>query len=289
MSETNGIGIGQQVPAPAASGLHQAIAGAAARTGTDFDYLFAQAKIESGLNPTARATTSSASGLYQFIDSTWLSTLRTHGGEHGYGAYASAIGMNGDTPFVADPAMRGRIMALRMDPQASALMAGELANDNRAALMPVLGRQPDHAELYLAHFLGAKGAGQFLSTLQSNPSASAAGLLPKAAGANRAIFYNAQGGPRSVGEVMQVIRGKVSGAMQGGAMPQGYGFTAAQAHYTNSFTPAQQAPAAPAMPAAGRLPSMAETLRSSFALGEPNSTAGRHVQNAYAKLEAFGL
>jgi hypothetical protein len=58
-------------------------------------------------------------------------------------------------------------------------MAGELANDNRAALQTVLGRDPDHAELYLAHFLGADGATRFLTGLGANPDASAAALLPR--------------------------------------------------------------------------------------------------------------
>ena len=43
-----------------------AIARAATRTGVDFDYLLAQARLESGLDPSAKAQTSSATGLYQF-------------------------------------------------------------------------------------------------------------------------------------------------------------------------------------------------------------------------------
>ncbi len=55
------------------------------RTGVDFSYLLAQARIESGLDPSAQARTSSASGLFQFIDQTWLSTLDRHGEALGYG------------------------------------------------------------------------------------------------------------------------------------------------------------------------------------------------------------
>jgi hypothetical protein len=86
--------------------------------------------------------------------------------------------------------LRTQLLALRNDPRLSALMAGELANDNRAALQTVLGRDPDNAELYLAHFLGADGATRFLTGLGVNPDASAAALLPKAAAANRPIFYD---------------------------------------------------------------------------------------------------
>ena len=74
-------------------------------------------------------------------------------------------------------------------PAASALMAAELANDNRASLTATLGREPDAAELYVAHFLGAEGAGRFLTALAADPGQSAAALLPKPAAANRTVFF----------------------------------------------------------------------------------------------------
>ena len=186
-----------------------AIARAAERTGVDFDYLLAQARIESSLNPHARAGTSSAAGLYQFTKSTWLQTLDKHGAAHGLDWTGAAI----DGGRVRDPAMRAQIMALRYDAGASALMAAELAGDNKDALTPILGREPDAAELYLAHFLGSGGAGQFLAALRSDPGQSAASLMPKAAAANRGIFFERSGAPRSVAEVMDLMRGKVAGAM----------------------------------------------------------------------------
>ncbi|HMO67525.1 MAG TPA: lytic transglycosylase domain-containing protein, partial [Novosphingobium sp.] len=211
----------ETLPIGAAASGHQvraAIARAASRTGVDFDYLLAQAKIESSLDPSARARTSSAAGLYQFTQGTWLRTLERHGAAHGIDWADAAI----DNGRVVDPALRSQIMALRHDPDMAALMAGELANDNRAALTGVLGREPDAAELYLAHFLGAAGAGQFLSALESNPGMSAASLMPRAAAANRAIFYEGNGAPRSVAGMMDLIRGKVARAMEGG---EGPGFT----------------------------------------------------------------
>ena len=86
------------------SSVQSAISRAAQRTGVDFDYLVAQARLESGLDPSAKARTSSASGLYQFIDSTWLNTLDRHGAKHGMGWADDAIGPNGR---VADPAGPG--------------------------------------------------------------------------------------------------------------------------------------------------------------------------------------
>ena len=54
---------------------YQAIRQAASETGTDFDYLWRTAKRESGLDPSARASTSSATGLFQFTNQTWLSMV----------------------------------------------------------------------------------------------------------------------------------------------------------------------------------------------------------------------
>ena len=49
------------------------------------------AKMESDFDPTAGSTTSSAHGLYQFIDQTWLGTVKEAGAQLGYGRYADAI------------------------------------------------------------------------------------------------------------------------------------------------------------------------------------------------------
>jgi len=61
---------------------------AASSTGASFEYLLATAKMESNFNPKAAASTSSARGLYQFIDQTWLGTVKEAGAQLGYGKYA---------------------------------------------------------------------------------------------------------------------------------------------------------------------------------------------------------
>src|SRR5450631_4297735 len=84
-----------------------AIRDAARSTGASFEYLLTTAHIESNLNPAAQATTSSAKGLYQFIDQTWLGTMKTDGPALGLGNYADAISRSSDGRFeVADPTMR---------------------------------------------------------------------------------------------------------------------------------------------------------------------------------------
>lgn len=181
--------------------VQSAIYKASARTGVDFDYLLTQAKVESSLNPAAKARTSSATGLYQFIDQTWLQTLKTHGPDHGYGQYASAIRQNRDGDFfVADRRMRSAILNLRKDPEAASLMAASLAQDNRATLESAVNRPIESTDLYLAHFLGAGGASSFIKALEQNPHTKAAHLFPDAAQSNRGVFYEG-GRARTLAEI----------------------------------------------------------------------------------------
>src|ERR1700691_1733952 len=109
----------------AGSAVTGAIQQAAQATGTSFQYLLATAQVESGLNPQAGAATSSARGLFQFIDQTWLATMKQSGAALGYGQYAAAITKTASRHYqVTDPAMRSQILKLRNDPMANAAMAG---------------------------------------------------------------------------------------------------------------------------------------------------------------------
>jgi hypothetical protein len=179
-----------------------AIRQAARSTGMSFEYLLTTAQIESNLNPMAQASTSSAKGLYQFIDQTWLATMKSTGASLGFGRYADAIVQNGSGQYdVPDPAARSAIMKLRSDPAASALMAGAFTRSNAAQLASALGRAPSHGELYIAHFLGPDGAGKLIGAAMSEPQASAAAMFPQAASANPSIFHTSAGAARSVSDV----------------------------------------------------------------------------------------
>jgi hypothetical protein len=190
---------------------------ASASTGVQFGYLLNQARLESGLNPDARARTSSATGLFQFIDQTWLGMVRQHGGEHGMGWAASQIrqGPNGRY-YVADPETRRQILDLRRQPEAASAMAAEYAADNGRYLEHRLGRQMEPVDLYLAHFLGAGGAARFLRAHDSNPDAPAAPMLAQAARANRPIFYNRDGSMRSFAEIRTRFAGMIATGNHGG-------------------------------------------------------------------------
>lgn len=191
-----------------AGGVAAVVRDAATRTGVDFAYLMAQARVESGLNPAAQARTSSARGLYQFTNATWLETVRKHGAAHGLGWAADAIA-NGAAR--AGTAARETILGLRDNAEAAALMAGEFARDNGAALEARLGRAVGSTDLYMAHFLGAGGAAKFLGVLAAAPETAAAVILPAAAAANRGVFFARDGSARSVAEVYARFAAKLGG------------------------------------------------------------------------------
>ena len=271
-----------------------AIRQAASSTGASFEYLLTTAQIESHLNPGAQAATSSAGGLYQFIDQTWLATVKNAGAAFGLGQYSQAIVQAPDGHFeVPNTAARTAIMKLRSDPNVSAVMAGAFARNNAAQLASSLGRQPSEAELYLAHFLGAAGARTFLGALQTSPDMSAAALFPKPAAANQAIFFDG-GRPRAVAEVMDLLKAKVGTAMGEGVDAVAPGTSFAYAAPTQAFQ-AAQADFAPAAPTASSAPaprraSMAETLQATFGGSDRiGARAAQRIDEAYGKFRAFGL
>jgi len=178
--------------------LHQA----ARATGADFQYLLDTATRESGLKTQAKSGTSSASGLFQFVDQTWMGLVKKYGAQYGLGAYSAAISKGADGRFKADnPAEQKAIIALKNDPRTSALMAGHYASDSRDRLEDRLGRDVGNGELYAAHFLGAGSASRLIQLNGSNPNASAAAAFPQAANANRSVFYHTDGSAKSVREV----------------------------------------------------------------------------------------
>ena len=201
-----------EIAAAATSGAAQvkgAVKRASVSTGAGFEFLMKMAARESGFDPNAQAKTSSAAGLFQFIEQTWFSTVKKYGGEHGLGAAANAITQNASGRYeVADPAAREKILNLRFNAEAASAMAGELANENKTMLEGRLGRAASSADLYTAHFLGPSGAVKLLSAASN---VKAADLLPQAAAANRNVFYDGARA-KSVGEVVASIAKSMGGA-----------------------------------------------------------------------------
>ena len=195
-----------------------AIRHAARVTGADFKYLLATAQVESNFNPNARVATSSARGLFQFIEQTWLATLKEQGPALGYAPYANAIARLPSGEYaVTDPGMHRTIMNLRSDPNANAVMAGAYTRANAGKLAERLGREPSEGELYVAHFLGSNGASRLIGLAESRPLTEAATIFPSAARANRSVFYDRNGRARGAGEVYRALLGRYQVARAGKA------------------------------------------------------------------------
>ena len=103
--------------------------------------------VESGGDPTARNPRSSAAGLGQFIDATWLDMLSRH------------------RPDIKGS--REERLALKSDPALSRAMTEAYAADNGAVLSSA-GLPVNAGTTYLAHFAGPQGA---INVLKADPSA----------------------------------------------------------------------------------------------------------------------
>ena len=175
---------------------------AAAETGSDPALLLSIADKESSFILKAKASTSSASGLFQFLDSTWMTAMKTFGWRH-LQQEANAPQAEGAKPAVA-AASRAAILKLRNDPYLSAVLAAEILKHEGAKISEEIGRALTAGETYLIHFLGPDDARRFMAKMDQDPQASAAKLLPRPARANRSIFFASLNGrlkPKSLREV----------------------------------------------------------------------------------------
>lgn len=182
-----------------------AIAKASAATGVDFAYLLQTAYRESSFRPDLTATTSTATGLFQFLENTWLGAIKDYGTQFGLGGLADQIIAKGRGRYdTTTPGAREQILALRQDPEWNALFAGAVTRNNAQILERALDRPATGAELYLAHFFGPRDAVAFIRLHALDPEAAAAPHFPAPAEANRAVFF-ANGQPRSAAEVYRVL------------------------------------------------------------------------------------
>ncbi|MEQ1931278.1 MAG: transglycosylase SLT domain-containing protein [Parvularculaceae bacterium] len=257
-----------------AAAVAAALKRASAATGSSFELLYNMARRESSLDPTAKASTSSAAGLFQFIEQTWLGAVKSYGGKHGLAEAAAAIEQGADGRFkVSDATRRAGILDLRYNAEHAAALAGELVQENRASLQKRLGRDPSSAELYAAHFLGAAGAAKLL---EAPSETSAATLLPNAAAANKPVFY-ANGRARTVAEVMASIErsmgsaGVLAAPEQKSAtfvsFPSAEAVVAPSLRWGADLAPALHAPEAPSAPDVAGLARL-------FGLRAPEKSAG---------------
>jgi len=166
---------------------------AANKTEMDPALLMAIADKESNFSTTAKARTSSASGLFQFVEKTWLQAVKNFGHLYGRKDEANAIADASDAIGAVAPQKKAKILNLRNDPYLSAALAAEMLKKDSAKIAEKVGRPLTPGETYLIHFLGPDDTERFMVALGESPNKSAAALLPKPARANRPIFYEAAG------------------------------------------------------------------------------------------------
>lgn len=157
-------------PAAATPATPSAAPQAMGSPSTGADYATTLAKVESGGNPNAQASTSSALGPYQFTDGTWSDVAQKH----------PELGLTPDGR--TDPGQAQRAMQAFTQDNASQLSAkGIPATDKN---------------LYVAHLLGAGGGSSFLTNMQRDPNAPAYQYAdPGAVKANQSLFFDKQGNP----------------------------------------------------------------------------------------------
>lgn len=187
------------------------------KSNVDFSYLVETAQRESSLNPSAKAPSSSAVGLFQFLDATWLQVMKEEGPRLGYQKYADAITTDKDGNYtIQDKKLRAQVLKLREDPQVAADMAAAFTQSNGDYLKAKFGRMPSPGELYIAHFLGPQGAEKLFKAGLDNADQVAAKLFPNQAKANPQIFYQ-DGHSRTIREVYKALVAKHDGIVASAA------------------------------------------------------------------------
>ncbi|HEY7799970.1 MAG TPA: transglycosylase SLT domain-containing protein [Hyphomonadaceae bacterium] len=197
------------VSSPAAIQRAQVMAAlrtASAATGADFGYLVKTAQRESNFDPAAKASTSSATGLFQFTSETWLNVLERYGAQHN---------------VKSEGLTRDQLLAMRSDPDLSARMAGELAKENSKILAKKLGRPATAAELYTAHFMGPQDAARLIKAARHNEEGSAAAMFPRAALANSSVFRGKDGDKLTPAELYAKLTGVDIASADSGKVPAG--------------------------------------------------------------------
>jgi hypothetical protein len=176
------------IPVPKGDGWEanrETLMAAANMVGIDPALAASIAGVESGFRPNAlpyrnpknpaAGVLSSAASYYQVIKGTWKGLMAK---------YAQKYGINPGTT--------------QHDPRANALLGLEYIKENVDTIKKVKSNVTD-TDVYLAHFLGPGGARRFLSAPPGDPATNHVGA--DQAKSNPAIFYSANGRPRTVAEV----------------------------------------------------------------------------------------
>lgn len=175
----------EQVPMPTSKdpkGSSKTLQVVAQMTGVPYEFLMVFCGLESNFNWEVKAGAGgSATGWFQFINSTWDWMVQSYGSKYGF------------------PQDKIPQRPLRLDPRLNALMGAEYMKITMEKVQKAFNRAPTDIDLYLGHFLGPDTAIKWLRLPQNTLGATA---FPREAAANPSIFYSKGRQPRTLAEIM---------------------------------------------------------------------------------------
>ncbi len=192
---------------------------AARETNTDFELLVAKAMLESDLGRQMKSPVSTARGVFQYVEMTWLSLMDRYGAKIGYPHYAEAIDIHAESgqPFIkkSSAVTRSEILDLRFNPYAAALIKGYQIQDESPLMKTFKDSQKLSAtDHYIAHMMGLSLAEEFyklkneesgvILAHSSNP------LFREAVALNRPFFYDTQGRAMTAPEAYQNFKTRIA-------------------------------------------------------------------------------
>lgn len=178
--------------------LSAAIYKASLKTGVDFELMVLNAKMESDLGRATIAEHTSARGVFQYIEPTWLTLMRRYGDELGYGHYAKAIkrAKYPGLPYIEgnNPYLKAEILALRHDIDTAAMIKAYQVREESDTIKSIKHGRVTATDHYIVHMLGLPLAKRFYkmrASMSTTPVAnSSIPAMREAAHMNRAFFYS---------------------------------------------------------------------------------------------------
>ena len=163
--------------------------------GVDPVYMMALADKESSFDTDAKAATSSAAGLFQFVARTWLEMIRDYGARYGLAEEAAAVKGRGSAITVAG-SMRARVLGLRNDPRVAP--HGGRADQARPRADRGAGRARAHHDRAVPSPISSapRAPGASCRSPPRSPTRSPGREFRSAARANRSLFTEKAGGKR---------------------------------------------------------------------------------------------
>ena len=189
---------------------------ASLKTGVDFELMVLKAKMESDLGRATIAQHTSARGVFQYIEPTWLTLMRRYGDDIGYGHYAKAIkrAKYPGLPYIEgnNPYLKAEILALRHDLDASAMLQAYQVREETDVIKSMKRGRVTATDHYIVHMLGVPLAKQFYkmqASMSLSPVAKSRNpAMREAAAMNRSFFYS-RSGPLAAREVYAKFEAKV--------------------------------------------------------------------------------